>query len=90
MFGAGLKIKGGVCYFLRNLDDLGPTRVTTVRGSQVSGPLVRALDEHDVFVRDVEAAQILKKVLAAQEKPVSQMFLGGFGLGTTSGCACSC
>ncbi|MGO1769992.1 MAG: Eco57I restriction-modification methylase domain-containing protein [Microbacterium sp.] len=82
VFGTGIRIKGGVCYFLRDRNWQGATSVTTVRGEKVSGPLERALDEFDVFVRDVEAVRILEKVLAKGEPSVREMFGGDFGFDT--------
>ncbi|WP_029150075.1 Eco57I restriction-modification methylase domain-containing protein [Microbacterium indicum] len=82
VFGPGIKIKGGVCYFLRDDAWEGRTAVTTIRGAHVSGPLDRDLDEYDVFVRDVESARILKKVLAHDEESVRTLFGGDFGFDT--------
>lgn len=63
----GLEIKGGVCYFLRTDSNPGGTEVTQVRGADRSGPVRRALNEFDVFVRDPRAVEILHKVLARNE-----------------------
>ncbi|MEQ6897960.1 Eco57I restriction-modification methylase domain-containing protein [Microbacterium sp. KR10-403] len=82
VFGTGIRVKGGVCHFLRDESHTGSTQVTTVRGSHVSGPLERSLDEYDVFVRDVEAIQILQKVLKKGGPPVRDMFSGDFGFDT--------
>lgn len=82
VFGSGIKIKGGVCYFLRDEAWTGPTSVTTIRGQKVSGPLERALDEFDIFVRDAEAVSILEKVLARAEPSVRDMVGGDFGFDT--------
>lgn len=82
VFGPDVRVSGGVCFFLREHGYLGETRVTTVRGAQVSGPIERSLDEHDVFVRDVEAVAIVNNVLAHQSAPVTALFSSGFGLDT--------
>ena len=56
--------------------------MTTIRGQKVSGPLERALDEFDIFVRDAEAVSILEKVLARAEPSVRDMVGGDFGFDT--------
>jgi site-specific DNA-methyltransferase (adenine-specific) len=65
--GVGKNIKGGVMYFLWSRDDEGSCRVTTRRGETVEGPVERHLDEFDVFVRDIRALPILKKVLSQSQ-----------------------
>ncbi|WP_243062005.1 Eco57I restriction-modification methylase domain-containing protein [Humibacter sp. RRB41] len=82
VFGQGVRVSGGVCYFLRQEGYLGSTQVTTVRGDHVSGPLTRKLDEYDVFVRDVDSVSILRRVRERKERAVSTMFVSGFGLDT--------
>ncbi len=65
----GVEIKGGACYFLWERDSEGDCSVTTIRGDEVVGPVDRNLGEHDVFVRDGRAIQILNKVHKAGEAP---------------------
>ncbi|MFO1241207.1 MAG: hypothetical protein U1E64_12720 [Sphingomonadaceae bacterium] len=66
-------INGGISYFLWNAAYDGKCAVTTVRGGQRFGPHERELYEFDVFVRDVEAVQILRKVLALGEVSFSDL-----------------
>lgn len=59
----GVKIRGGVSYFLWDREHHGPTSVATWWEGKPVGPVVeRRLDEFDVFVRRNEAIPILKKV----------------------------
>lgn len=59
----GVKIRGGVSYFLWDRDHPGPCSVQTMwDGAPVGPPVERALDEHDVFIRRNEAVPILQKV----------------------------
>lgn len=67
----GVKIRGGVSYFLwsRNYD--GPCHVQTMWDGRPTGPAVdRFLDEFDVLVRQNEAVPILKKVLEHREETI--------------------
>jgi len=79
---SGVEIKGGVCYFLRDEGYEGDCRVTTVRGHEVVGPVLRDLRDHDVFVRDSRAVGILDKVLAMKEAALSDVMSSrtAFGL----------
>lgn len=59
----GVKIRGGVSYFLWDREHHGTTSVATWWEGKPVGPVVkRRLDEFDVFVRRNEAIPILKKV----------------------------
>ena len=58
----GVEVKGGISYFLWDHGHNGVCQVTTIRGREVIGPVARALDEFDVFVRDSRAVDILHKV----------------------------
>jgi len=61
----GVKIRGGVSYFLWTRDDVGPCTVQTMWDGQPLGPPVeRFLDSYDVLVRRNEAVPILEKVRA--------------------------
>lgn len=82
VFGKGVRVSGGVCYFLREANRTGLTRVTTIRGTTVVGPVERQLDEYDIFIRDSEATSIVHRVLAMREPSVASMFSSGFGLDT--------
>ncbi len=59
----GLKVIGGVCYFLWDSHHRGPCEVTTVmNGSRDS--MIRKLNQFDSFVRFNKAISILEKVSA--------------------------
>ena len=64
-----VNINGGVNYFLWDRDHEGDCLITTVApGGKTGEPLVRSLDEFDIFVRRNEAISILKKVKSKAEK----------------------
>ncbi len=77
-------IGGGICYFLWDRESPGPCECTYHRNETTVGPHVRALDEYDVFVRDTRAVNILRKVVAANERPFEDLVSGDtpFGLAT--------
>jgi hypothetical protein len=59
----GVKIRGGVSYWLWGRDHDGPCEVRTMIGSEIIGkPVVRKLDAYDVLVRRNEAVRILDRV----------------------------
>ena len=61
----GVKIRGGVCYFLWERDYNGPCSVQTMwDGAPLGQPMKRFLDAYDVLVRRNEAVSILEKVRA--------------------------
>jgi site-specific DNA-methyltransferase (adenine-specific) len=61
----GVKIRGGVSYFLWDRDYNGPCTVQTMWDGKPSGrPTARRLDTYDVLVRRNEAVPILEKVRA--------------------------
>lgn len=66
-------INGGISYFLWDAEHDGDCSVTTVRGGVEFGPHDRKLDEFDVFIRDIRAVDILRKVLAQAEPPFSDL-----------------
>lgn len=82
VFGQGVRVSGGICYFLREKGRRDTTRVTTVRGAVASGPIERRLDEYDVFIRDTEAIEIVHAVLKAKCPAIEELFNPGFGLDT--------
>ncbi len=64
----GVKIRGGISYFLWNRDYDGPCEFESVWDGQATGPAVkRFLDSYDVLVRRNEAIPILEKVRAKGE-----------------------
>jgi site-specific DNA-methyltransferase (adenine-specific) len=58
----GVKIRGGVSYFLWDRDHSGGCAIQTVRGSVTGPPMTRHLDAYDVFVRFNEGVSIIEKV----------------------------
>lgn len=64
----GVKIRGGISYFLWDREHAGPCEVQTIWDGQRSGPVVaRYLDAYDILVRRNEAIPILEKVRAKNE-----------------------
>lgn len=81
----GVKIRGGISYFLWDRDNLGPCSVQTVWDGEPTGPAVeRYLDAYDVLVRRNEAVPILEKVRAKGEQTLDSRVSSGkpFGLRT--------
>lgn len=64
----GVKIRGGISYFLWEREYDGPCTVQTMwDGQPVGDPVARHLDQFDVLVRRNEAVPILEKVQAKKE-----------------------
>ncbi|MEP6979454.1 MAG: Eco57I restriction-modification methylase domain-containing protein, partial [Nakamurella sp.] len=64
----GVKIRGGISYFLWDRDYDGPCTVQTMwDGRPVGEPVARFLDAYDVLVRWNEAVSILDKIRGANE-----------------------
>jgi len=64
----GVKIRGGISYFLWDRDYNGPCEVQTIWDGKPTGPAVaRYLDVYDILVRRNEAVPILEKVRAKKE-----------------------
>ncbi|MBL3677512.1 MAG: Eco57I restriction-modification methylase domain-containing protein [Alphaproteobacteria bacterium] len=64
----GVKIRGGISYFLWSREHNGPCEVQTIWEGKPTGPAVaRHLDAYDVLVRRNEAVPILEKVKAKGE-----------------------
>ena len=65
----GVKIRGGISYFLWDRDHKSPCEVQTIWDGQPTGPAVaRHLDAYDILVRRNEAVPILEKVRAKGEQ----------------------
>lgn len=81
----GVKIRGGISYFLWDRDYNGKCAVQTIWDGQPTGPTVlRHLDAHDILVRRNEAVPILEKVRAKGEKTLDSRVSSRkpFGLAT--------
>lgn len=64
----GVKIRGGVSYFLWDRDHDGPCTIQTMWDGQLIGePVARNLDAYDVLVRRNEAVPILEKIRTKHE-----------------------
>ena len=64
----GVKIRGGISYFLWDREHSGACEVQTIWDGQPTGPAgVRHLDAYDILVRRNEAVPILEKVRAKDE-----------------------
>lgn len=64
----GVKIRGGISYFLWDRDYNGPCTVQTIWDGSPAGPAVaRHLDAYDILVRRNEAVPILDKIRAKGE-----------------------
>jgi site-specific DNA-methyltransferase (adenine-specific) len=73
----GVKIRGGVSYWLWSREHDGGCEVVTMIGNDVIGkPTVRQLDAYDVLVRRNEAVRILDKVAGFHVKGDSEPNLG--------------
>lgn len=80
----GVQIKGGICYFLWDRDNIGPCDVTRISDGIEHLQTNRALGEFDVFIRDERALAILRKVLAKKEPSIIDLISGDtpFGIAT--------
>jgi site-specific DNA-methyltransferase (adenine-specific) len=68
----GVKIRGGISYFLWDRDHSGPATIQTMwDGQPIGDSVTRPLNQFDVFVRWNEAVPILEKVLAKHEAVLS-------------------
>ena len=68
----GVKIRGGISYFLWDTNYNGPCTIQTMwDGQPIDEPVARPLDQFDVFVRWNQAVPILEKVLAKPEPSLS-------------------
>jgi len=66
----GVKVNGGVCFFLWERDYSGPCRVTT-NMNDIIDTMTRNLDQFDTFVRFNRAISILDKVMARKYPTLS-------------------
>jgi site-specific DNA-methyltransferase (adenine-specific) len=81
----GVKIRGGISYFLWARDHKGPCTVQTIWDGQPTGPSVeRYLDTYDILVRRNEAVPIIEKVKTKGESTLVSRVSGGkpFGFRT--------
>lgn len=71
----GVEIKGGVNYFLWDRDNIGPCKIYTHKGVDITSFSERYLleDGADIFIRNSAAIPILKKVQSKKEKSFSEL-----------------
>jgi site-specific DNA-methyltransferase (adenine-specific) len=81
----GVRLIGGVCFFLWERDYQGPCSVTTHLNS-VTDTMIRPLDQFDSFVRFNKAISILEKIIKKNYPKVSDQVSSRkpFGLPTTA------
>lgn len=73
----GVKIRGGISYWLWGRDHVGGCEVVTMIGNEVAGePVVRKLDAYDVLVRRNEAVRILDKIAQYRVNDKAEPSLG--------------
>jgi site-specific DNA-methyltransferase (adenine-specific) len=67
----GVDVAGGICYFLWKRDSTGPCEVINIsKGKEVAS--TRRLNEFSTFIRHGKAVPIIRKVLAKEEKSMSE------------------
>ena len=83
----GVQIKGGVCFFLWDAENMGTCEVSTSRKGQIVSVMDRPLLEKgcETFIRYNEAISILNKVRSFNEKSLKERVSARkpFGLETT-------
>jgi site-specific DNA-methyltransferase (adenine-specific) len=79
----GVDVKGGVCYFLWDSSHQGDASVITIRDGN-EAKAFRKLNEHDVFVRDHMAIQILHKVKMKNELSIINLLTADTPFGIAS------
>ena len=67
----GVDIAGGVCYFLRNINNEKECTIENHYKSNVKTS-IRKLNEYSVFIRFSQAIDIIKKVLALKEQTMEE------------------
>lgn len=68
----GLKVIGGICFFLRDLNHTGLCEVET-NINQTPSVAMRELNEFDTFIRFNEALPIVRKVIEKSPKSLDQL-----------------
>ena len=72
----GVSIEGGVCYFIWDSNYLGDCEIQTIIGDDESDKMMRPLNQYDIFIRQNQAIQILKKVQERNEETVDKKVSG--------------
>lgn len=81
----GVRVIGGICYFLWSRDYRGPCEVSTSL-NEIEDTMTRPLNEFEIFIRFNKAVPIVKKVLRKKYTPLSDQVSSRkpFGLSTTA------
>ena len=69
----GVDVAGGITYFLWNKKRSSHCQVTTIHQGKVDGPVLRKLNEFDVFIRQASSVSILHKVWPNGVEPKQSM-----------------
>jgi site-specific DNA-methyltransferase (adenine-specific) len=67
----GVSVAGGICYFLWEQNSTGPCEVVNMHNG-IQAVSTRDLNEFDTFIRHSQAVPIVRKVLAKNEKRMSE------------------
>lgn len=67
----GVSVAGGICYFLWERDHNGPCEIVNMHNG-VEAVSTRNLNEFDTFIRQSQAVPIIRKILARDEKRMSE------------------
>ena len=67
----GVSVAGGICYFLWDRDNFGPCEVTNMCHGEKTVS-TRPLNEFETFIRNSQAVPIVRKVLAKNERCMSE------------------
>ena len=68
----GVKIRGGVSYFLWTRGHTGGCSIRSIRGGVASPPMIRKLDAYDVLVRFNEGVGVIEKIRARGGRTLDQ------------------
>jgi site-specific DNA-methyltransferase (adenine-specific) len=71
----GITLAGGVCYFLWERDYHGECLISNFRNGKIVSSLMRSLNEFGYLVRDNTALSIIRKVMAKNERMLSDVVL---------------
>ena len=80
----GVDFEGGVGFFLWDNNYVGECKYKLILGDEELSPAQRKLDDHDIFVRDTRALEILNKVLELNEPKMSELISGDTPFGLAS------
>ena len=67
----GVSVAGGICYFLWDRDNPGPCEITNMHHGEKTVS-TRPLNEFETFIRHSQAVPIVRKVLAKNERRMSE------------------